>query len=341
MEIIGITDIQKQTILFVILLLFVFFIYSFFVYWNDPPHIPIKIAEPFSELLPNHVKISHPLMKHNGNNWWNHYTEQPHLVPTPIKVEWNQLKWDDTNISYKQNDNFTVSFWIYINEVSDFEQIVFRVSTHISTRMPGIFIPERSNTLAIRCSTQATPDDGKSIQEERDSNIIPLKTPTYFSVVFTKNKYILYMNGVHKTEYKWKTPPLNIQNVQSAMVELGTSSTKKTFVIYNLQLYNAFTQREIEVLYRQRIAEFNRQFTNVDQARTKANEIMNVPAVSSNETVQENDSELKSIFDIYNTDLLSLSIQTKRAGSIPISTIMRSSDRGWTQSSLTPKRNNI
>ena len=68
----------------------------------------------------------HMLDQYNKHNWWNHKIKNANI---PIIIKWKDLSWSETEQSRigDKNTDFTVSFWIYLLNHSDLEQVIFRI----------------------------------------------------------------------------------------------------------------------------------------------------------------------------------------------------------------------
>jgi len=165
-------DIQKDIILFFIILVFV----SCFVYWRD------VYKEDFSS-TPIIVKISNSPVLSILPSWTNSIINRGN-----IKIKWNDLKWDtnDLNKSSK-NSEFSLTFSLFLGGRKVVPQPIFRIIDNLgfgSNNSPGIWLTENYIQIKNDSSTKIL-----------KKTLIPLQSLDFYTIVFTSHDYSIYING--------------------------------------------------------------------------------------------------------------------------------------------------
>lgn len=266
-----IDDATKKTIvLSILILLFSFILWYFFSQnvYSEPFNTKINITDKMTISSPLENNKYRQVNRNNTESWWNSYVPFPKREKnkTAVNMRYNDMNWKTHPSQVSENNrDFTLSFWIYVNNIEDSMQTIFKIIDpgNESDRVPGVFlIPSEIPALSIRCKSDSNVNDGKDIELEKKECQFPLKTPTFMSIVFTSSGYTLYMNGQYKTSYNWKS--VAIQDENKASIELAHPKTKTSFFVRKLHMYEkTFNSKEISLLYKaekktRRLGELNR-----------------------------------------------------------------------------------
>ena len=280
-----IEHIQKNLILFFIGLLFVCIMFYFILYWYQhwnravfEENLPdvVESFENISDLVQIEKTLAlnhHMLDQFNKHNWWNHKMKNANI---PIIIRWKDLSWSETEQSRigDKNTDFTVSFWIYLLNHSDLEQVIFRIvdpGPPGSNRIPGIYLKAKENALSIRCKTSSHWNDGKSLMDESNDCKLMSHQPIFVSITFSRTQYNLYLNGRYITEYTWNDTPVSIIDLENAYIETGTIAGSNTFVLHHLTIHPMnLTSTQVAAMYDKRKTQLKKVFLSMDQAKQKA-----------------------------------------------------------------------
>lgn len=247
----------KIVILSLLLILFGFILWFFFSQYFDIEGFKKNIN------ISNRLDIGSALEFHedsklnriNKKEWWNSYTlfEKENKNITAKNIIWNNLNWTvhPSQISSK-NQNFTLSFWIYVNDnPEETPQPIFRIidPENNTDRLPGVFLisSKEEPILSIRCKTESNSNDGKTSENEKIDCTFPAKKPICMTIVFKSDGYTLFMNGEYVTSYKWN--PIQMKSDKS-ILELVHPASKDSFFVHNLSIYEKpFNAKEVYLLY--------------------------------------------------------------------------------------------
>ena len=172
-----------------------------------------------------------------------------------------------------RTNNMTVGFWIFINEsmLHNWRPIInFGTAENgwwASERSPGVWLwPWFRNSLHIRNSSNGPStywsknhNTGADFFTENLNNI-PLRKPTYVSIVFSEEVYKLYINGVHiqtwQSQYSQKDDRIidnsDITDVKSVVkhIWIGSYSWDNTFFLRKVEIFpTPLSEDEVRLLY--------------------------------------------------------------------------------------------
>ena len=151
-----------------------------------------------------------------------------------------------------KTDYMTIGFWIYIKRRSNNWKPIINFGTvengwWLSDRAPGIWLwPWFRNFLHVRNSTDGNMNEGANFFTE-SLNVIPSRTPTYVSIVFSEKVYKMYINGVHiqtwQNRYSQKQDKIiddsDITDVKrvNKHIWLGSWSWDNTFLLKKVEIF--------------------------------------------------------------------------------------------------------
>ena len=147
-------------------------------------------------------------------------------------IMWKDLPFDTSKIETKMND-FTISFWLYLNEVSDTWQPIFKIT---DTKNPigrlGVWISPQKTTLHIQQGSSVLPPIG-SANTNRDI-IIPLKRAIFCTIVFSGKMVKTFING----SLKGSTSVESLTDATGTnSLEMGYAVSPKKYAIKDFNIY--------------------------------------------------------------------------------------------------------
>jgi len=147
-------------------------------------------------------------------------------------IMWKDLPFDTSKIETKMND-FTISFWLYLNEVSDTWQPIFKIT---DTKNPigrlGVWISPKKTTLHIQQGSSVLPPIG-SANTNRDI-IIPLKRAIFCTIVFSGKLVKTFVNG----SLKGSTSVESLTDATGTnSLEMGYAVSPKKYAIKDFNIY--------------------------------------------------------------------------------------------------------
>lgn len=207
-------DIQKDVILFSILLLFSLS----FVYWWGNGDEGFSDATPYIDTMRHNPPVPGLHLK----TWTNSV-----INGRAIKLKWSELKFN-TNIKNNPNKNseFSLSFWFFLAEPKQLPQPLFRIIDIPNTNSPGVWLIE--DKIQIK-----NDNSNKSYQLTPISS----KTLDFYTIVFSPNEYSIYKNGISLVSEKWGFKPAKINDTANAYLEIGTA-TEKQYGMKDVKLYD-------------------------------------------------------------------------------------------------------
>ena len=251
-------DIQKDIILFFIILVFV----SCFVYWRDVS------KEDFITTPVNQSIINSPVLDILPS-WTNSIINGGN-----IEIKWKDLNWDThvSNISSK-NSEFSLTFSLFLGGRKVTPQPIFRIiDTGIIDKKnsPGIWLTENY----IQIKNDSSPKILKT-------TLIPLQSLDFYTIVFTSHNYSIYINGELPDENEKWNKPGKINQELHAYLEIATAATQNHYAMKNVKLYNEiFDADTVKKIY-----ELSKE-TNKSEEREKViNAIGGLPVINASDWV--------------------------------------------------------
>lgn len=234
-----IAQIQKDVILFSILMIFTF---CFFSWWKES-------KEEFSIHRINHVPgLSIP------------YWTNSKVNGSKLQINWNSLRFEtNKKANSSKNSEFSVTFWLFLGGSMSRSQPIFRISDKTKKNSPGIWLT--NDNIHIRN------DDSSKILKKTP---IPRQSLDFYTVVFSVKYYKIYINGVLKTTENWDSTPLTITEPNNAYLEIATAASKNHYAMKDVKLYDdVFTPDTVNDL-------FQTELTNIGNIETERENVINV-----------------------------------------------------------------
>lgn len=225
-----------------------------------------------------------------------------------------------------KTDYMTISFWIYIRESSHHWKPIVQFGTiknnrWFTDRLPGVWLwPWLRSSLHIRRSLSTAPDDIWQTWHDIDNNAggdifteflnnIPMKKPTYVSIVFSLRTYKIYINGVHIQTVELNETDKNHTQVNERddvrkYIWLGSFDNDMTYYLRKFQIFpTPLTDHEVKLLYCTNKEEamnthrFNRINFNKDgfRNRNRTNNMVNVFNMKDSYVEWNTDSDSPSL----------------------------------------------
>jgi hypothetical protein len=152
------------------------------------------------------------------------------LTPTKPDFDWSIRK---------QLNNYSISFWLYINQNNENqvkqEYNIFKFSENPQDKnsgRPTIIYNNRTHTYTINCSN--APDSNDSTHKINVSNV-PNQRWNYFVFIYFESNFYLYINGVLENKIEITNFPINIGNKEN--ITIGEKDGLKG-AICNIHFYN-------------------------------------------------------------------------------------------------------
>ena len=169
---------------------------------------------------------------------------------TKDPIMWEDLQFEtNKNIKDKMND-FSLSFWLYVNEVTDSPQAIFKI-TDIKNPSGclGVWIwGNKKSSLFI----QGTADGGITPKNEFP---VPMKRAIFCTVVFSGNLATLFING---TKAGNSVPLESMVNASGNGIEIGQAKSINNYAIKDFNIYkNALGDDEAVSIYMNTRKSFN------------------------------------------------------------------------------------
>ena len=152
-----------------------------------------------------------------------------------------------------KTDNMTIGFWIYIKRGSGNWKPIIRFGTAengwwLPERSPGVWLwTWHRNALHVRNVTDGHINDGADFFTETSLNNIPLRKPTYVSIVFSEKVYKMYINGVHTQTWDYGNlqkqdkviDDSDITDVKRAVkhIWLGSYTWDQSFLLKKVEIF--------------------------------------------------------------------------------------------------------
>lgn len=235
---IKITDIQKDLILFSILLVFLGY---FYYYWCE------KSKEPFIDIQ---MMMIQPVPGLRFPSWTNSM-----INSSKNKILWKDLIFNTNDkVNLDKNSEFSLSFWLFLGVPKSREQPLFRIIDLPQENSPGVWLTE--NNIQIK--------NGASYKKMKLTQI-HTQSLDFYTIVFTAYNYSIYINGKLTTTEEWGSKPAKINDVENAFIEIATASTKSHYAMKDVKIYDqVFTADTVYNLYKSL-----RKNDNYDQSERK------------------------------------------------------------------------
>ena len=154
-------------------------------------------------------------------------------------VMWKNLPFETNKIETKMND-FSTSFWLYVNQVSDSLQPIFRITDANRGSCLGVWLSGQ-NQSALLIQSQA----GGSAPTPFP---IPMKRAIFCTVVFSGNLVTVFVNG------KKTGDRVHLDSMVTATgngIEVGLADSINNYAIKDFNIYNTAFGDDVAVsLYR-------------------------------------------------------------------------------------------
>ena len=218
-----------------------------------------------------------------------------------------------------KTDNMTIGFWIYIKRGSHYWKPIIRFGTAengwwLPERSPGIWLRNWfQNALHVRNVTDGHINAGADFYTE-SLNHIPLRKPSYVSIVFSEKVYKIYINGVHIQTWDNKhlqkqdkvIDDSDITDVKRAVkhIWLGSWSWDQTFLLKKVEIFpTPLSDDENRLLYCQnkQYASEESEFNTIEgfkgRGRWSINKVSSISQMSGNKNlfhIESSDVQFKS-----------------------------------------------
>jgi hypothetical protein len=226
-----IADIQKDMILFFIILVFLLC----FFFWLVQP----------KEGFFNNVIQPTPVFEALNGLWTNSVIENRSL-----RTNWKKQIFDETDIHVKRsrNSEFSLTFWLFLETPNETPEPIFRIrDSSIDKNSPGVWLA--NNQIHIQ-NTYIDTNTNQKIKKKYQSIQIPQQSVDFYTIVFRPYDYSFYINGdlVGESE-EWGGTPIEIQN-RNAIVEFASAVTDTHYLVTDMKMYSeVFTQDTVVKLY--------------------------------------------------------------------------------------------
>jgi hypothetical protein len=214
-----IADIQKDMILFFIILVFLLC----FFFW---------LAQPKEGFFNNVIQPT-PVFE-ALDKWTNSVIENKSL-----SVKWRKIKFDTTDkyVKPSKNSEFSLTFWLFLKTPNETPKPIFRIwDSSTNKNSPGVWLKNNQIRIKINKKTYQT------IQ-------IPQQSVNFYTIVFRPYDYSLYINGDLEKSEAWGGTPIEIQN-KNAIVEFASAVTDNHYLVTDIKMYSeVFTQDTVVKLY--------------------------------------------------------------------------------------------
>jgi len=221
----------------------------------------------------------------NREKAWNHWVEngknERRWIPTLTTdilvdentndvVTWNELPWKTNCTIENKNSDFSISFWIYINNPAWHWEHIFRVVDHYHTnRAPGIWkwccnlsglhIRQTADRRqrndwwwsSWNSGTMWNEKDGWA-NESKKLNI-PLQRPTFCTIVFSGKRYTLFVNGVKAHVHDHIGIPSPLSKRDCNHIQFGFVHERTSYALKDLNIYEEPLSDETAVSLYERI----------------------------------------------------------------------------------------
>lgn len=227
-----IADIQKDMILFFIILVFLLC----FFFW---------LAQPKEGFFNNVIQPT-PVVDALNGLWTNSVIENRSLI-----VKWSKIKFDttDKHVKRSRNSEFSLTFWLFLETPNEIPKPIFRIKDSPTNKnSPGIWLT--NNQIHIK-NTYIDSNTNQINRKKYQSIQIPQQSVDFYTIVFRPYDYSFYINGDLKVESeKWGGTPIKIKQQKNAIVEFATAATDDHYLVTDLKMYSeVFTQDTVVDLY--------------------------------------------------------------------------------------------
>jgi hypothetical protein len=144
-------------------------------------------------------------------------------------VRWNDLPFETTTINTKMND-FSISFWLYLNEVSDTWQPIFS----ITDRSLGVWLWPGNSSLFIQHASSPLPGTTNGLEDQFKNFSVPIKRAVFCTIVFSGKVVNMFINGM-KTG---SVPLASMVSVTGNSLEIGRAISRNNYAIKDFSIYN-------------------------------------------------------------------------------------------------------
>ena len=266
-------EIQYTTILFFVLILFVFLIVYYFN--NEFSHNETFAQMDLHESIytnPHYIvnttplNMSHTTLMDFQGKW--HVNKESNWESSLLKhnasgqnITWDQISFSNTSKIENKNTDFSISFWIYINEPGKEWQPIFRVFDQgYSERVPGIWLRCcNTSSLHIR-QTVEKQENGMPSWTKYNSGIfndeirklsIDQLRPEFCVIVFSGKSYQFYKNGELQYQHSHSSNPEPIRG-DKTLIQIGRQrvNDENVYALKDVELYNnALSADTVAALY--------------------------------------------------------------------------------------------
>ena len=269
-------EIQYTAILFIVLILFVFLIIH---YLNNG----FSNTEKFSQLglhesvytNPHYIvnttplNMSHTTLMDFQGKW--HVNKESNWESSLLKhnasgqnITWDQIPFSNSSNIENKNTDFSISFWIYINEPGKEWQPIFRVFDQgYSERVPGVWLRCcNTSSLHIR-QTVEKQENGMPSWTKYNSGIfnyeinklsIDQLRPEFCVIVFSGKSFHFYKNGELQYQHSHTSNPEPIRS-DNAVIQVGRQrkNDENVYALKDVELYNSALSGDIVAALYERV----------------------------------------------------------------------------------------
>ena len=173
------------------------------------------------------------------------YSKSLENTSTHDLMMWKELPWETTQIETKMND-FSISFWFYLNEVVTEWQQIFKINNSANSVEGALSVWVWRDNSALYFQEYGSPPTPDTFITDFT---VPLKRAVFCTIVFNGNIMKLFVNG----EKRGSLPILN-RNVSGNGIEIGYAISRKTYAIKDFNIYNTALGDDVAVaLYDQNL----------------------------------------------------------------------------------------
>jgi hypothetical protein len=168
-------------------------------------------------------------------------------------VQWDDLPWGTNDEVEKKNSDFSISFWIYMNQPHWWWEHIFRVVDHYHTdrapgiwawccNMPNLHIRQASSKRQSDQTWWSDRNSGAGFGESRwnaefRNLAIPLQRPAFCTIVFSGKEYRLFVNGVKLHVHRHRGIPNPLSKRDCNIIMFGFAAKRDSYALKDMNIY--------------------------------------------------------------------------------------------------------